>query len=348
MFDLLTRVLLWLLIGTIIWYVFIRFIPRTYLTWLGGLIVFIFVILAFVSPDNETVAAVWSILSLPLKPLGLVIFLLLSSLRGGTGKVAGNQVVAALLILFLCSTPIVAYWLASQAERTVVDTQALTAIPDEQRGTALAIVVLSDGITPANPSFRSRVRVGTADGDFRFNTDLASRLLVAGRLYQEQLSLGVDPLVIVAAGPQASLQDSANLAEDSNLVAIRDLLVSAGVPDERILIEPDTLSLIETAEATAEILANAGYEFERNSVILVAPSLTISRAVATFSSQGIRVIPQPTDQFAFQLDDGQLVAAVTDLLPNVDALALTTRVVDEYLTSVYYYLRGWLVEPLVF
>lgn len=341
MFELLTRILLWLLIGTIVWYVFIRFIPRAYLTWLGGLIVFTFVLLAFFDPRSGTVSAVWSILSLPLKPLGLVIFLLLSSIREGTKKIATNQVVAALLILFLCSMPIVAYWLATQAERSVVDLRS-PQISNVDVSTVKAIVVLGDGMNPSDPSFRSRVQVGNSEDGF--NNSLASRLLFAGRLYQEQLAVGIDPLVIVGAGAQVSLQTSdANYA---NLIAIRELLVSGGVPDERILIEAEGVGLFNTAVAIREILSNAGYNFERDSILLVAPILTISRALSTFANADIRSIPRPTDQFAFQLGNRELIAAVSDLLPNVDALALTTRVVDEYLASVYYFLRGWLVSPL--
>jgi hypothetical protein len=33
---------------------------------------------------------------------------------------------------------------------------------------------------------------------------------------------------------------------------------------------------------------------------------------------------------------------VTDLLPNVDALWLSSQAIEEYLNAIYYFLRGWI------
>lgn len=341
MFELLTRILLWLLIAMIIWYVFIRFIPRAYLTWLGGLIVFTFVLLAFLSPTSGTVAAVWSILSLPLKPLGLVIFLLLTSLRDGTKKIAANQVVAALIILFLCSMPIVAYWLAGQAEGAVVDTQAIQENPT-RISNVRAIVVLGDNISPLDPSFRSRVQVSNAEEGF--NNSLASRLIYTGRIYQEQVAQGNNPLVVVGAGPQ--LQGRSDEDQGQAVQVLGTLLAEAGVPNDRILIETEGINLYTTIDNIRDALVERGFQPATDDIILVAPVISISRAVSTLARMGIDALPRATDQFAFQLNSDNLVASVSDLIPNVDALALTTRVVDEYLTSVYYFLRGWVVNPL--
>jgi len=341
MFELLTRILLWLLIATIVWYVFIRFIPRAYLTWLGGLIVFTFVLLAFISPTSGTVASVWSIISLPLKPLGLAIFLLLTSIREGTKKIAANQVVAALLILFLSSMPIVAYWLAGTAEGSVVDTRLLRANP-ERVDNIRAIVVLGDNISPLDPSFRSRVQVTNVEEGF--NNSLASRLIYTGRLYENELAQGRDPLVVVGAGPQ--IQGRSDEDVGLSVQTIGNVLTEAGVPGDRILIETEGVNLYSTIDNIRDALVERGFQPGTDDIILVAPVISISRAVSTFARMGIDALPQPTDQFAFQLDSDRLVANVTDLLPNVDALALTTRVVDEYLTSVYYFLRGWVVNPL--
>lgn len=340
MFDLLTRILLWLLIGTILWYVFIRFIPRVYLTWLGGLIVFAFVILAFLDPTNRTVSSVWGILSLPLKPLGLVIFLLLSALKDGTKKIAANQVVAALLILLLSSMPIVAYWLTAQTERSIVNATALV----QQANTTLprAIVVLADDVDLADPSLRSRVQLTNLNDTF--SNALASRLYYAARLYTDQAAVGNSPLVIVAAGPQLQL----NPSEEAQTIAVQTIqnqLIGAGVPGDRIIVETTADDFYDSVVEIDRILETQGFQFQTDSILLVTPALNISRAVSTFARLGVRANPQPTDQFVFQLQEGRLLARVSDLIPNVDALVLTTRVVDEYLTSVYYFLRGWLESP---
>jgi len=342
MFELLTRILLWLLVGTIIWYVFIRFIPRTYLTWLGGLIVFAFVILAFFDPGGGVVSSVWSILSFPLKPLGLAIFLLLTSLREGTKKVAANQVVAALIILFLSSMPIVAFWLAGQAEGAVVNIRDSRVNPTVVPAVP-AIVVRGEEISPADPSFRSRVQVGNTETGF--NNSIASRILYAGTLYREQVAAGNDPLVIISIGPQLNAPGVLN--DQAAAQVIGEIAVAAGIPVERILIETEGTDLYSTAfEITSALNSRELATGTNADILLVAPVLNTSRAVSTFASLGVSAVTRPTDQFAFQLNGGQLVANIADLLPSVDALALTTRVVEEYLTAVYYFLRGWLGNPL--
>ncbi|MBD1910050.1 MULTISPECIES: ElyC/SanA/YdcF family protein [unclassified Leptolyngbya] len=341
MFELLTRILLWLLIAAIVWYVFIQFIPRAYLTWLGGLIVFTFVVLAFLSPASGTVAMVWGMISsIFFKPLGLVIFLLLMSLKEGTKKIAANLVVAALLMLILTSMPIVAYWLAGQAERSIVDTEALRANAN-QVANVRAIVVLGDPTGLLDPSFRSRVQVSNVEEGF--NNSLASRLAYAGRLYATQATQGNDPLVVVGAGPQ--LQDRSDEETGQAVQTIGNLLEGAGVPNNRILIETEGYDLYTTIVSVREALVARGFQPGTDGIILIAPALSISRATSTFARLDVDVLPEPTDQFAFQLESGRLMASPLDLIPNVDALALTTRVVDEYLTSVYYFLRGWVVDP---
>ncbi|BAU41564.1 hypothetical protein O77CONTIG1_01375 [Leptolyngbya sp. O-77] len=343
MFELLTRILLWLLIGTILWYVFSKFIPRVYLTWLGGIILFAFVILAFIDPTNSTVGTVWSVLSLPLKPLGLVFFLLLSSLKKGAKSVDGNLVLAAVLVLLLTSTPIVAYWLTSQAARTLAYSPTVQRPVDFNPASVKAIVVLGDSNDPADPAYRSRTQVSSdRDG---FTNVLASRLFFAARVYRGELEQGRNPLVIVSLGSQLGL----NASEEARAIAIQTvqgILTSAGVQGDRIVIDTEGTDLYSNAVAIERILTPLGYQKETDSLLLVVPLLNVSRARATFASRGLRTLGLPTDQFLFQLDDRRLIASVADLVPNVDALALTTRVVDEYLSSVYYFMRGWLVSPI--
>ncbi len=344
MFEILTRILLWLLIIAILWYIFSQFIPRVYLTWLGGVILFAFMLMAFLDPTSRAVSSVWGIFSLPLKPLGLAIFLLITSFKEGTKKVATNQVVAALLILLVSSMPIVAYWLTNQAEINLAPRPSVQTAQQQIPAEAVrAIVVINEGANPVDPSFRSRTQVSTAqDG---FNNVLASRLLYAGRLYDEYANFS-NPLVIVGAGPGINLstQVDGTSVQDS----IRTVLGNAGVPGDRIIIETQGTDLYSSAIAIIRDLELQGFRPDQDVVLLITPSLNMSRSISTFASQGIRALPRPTDRFAFQVEGGgRLLARVSDLLPNVDALALTTRVVDEYLTSVYYFLRGWLAPPMI-
>ncbi len=317
MFELLTRILLWLLIGTILWYVFSQFIPRNYLTWLGGILIFIFVILAFLDPSNSTVSSVWGLLSLPLKPLGLAIFLLLIALKDGTKKVAGNQVLAALLVLLFSSTPIVADWLTSQAIRTT-----MSAIPAQQTlapsaQTTRAIVVLDPQL-----------------------------LNGAARLYQDQVAQGNPDIVVIArTGGQVNVDPNAPGQIDP-AQAIQSALIGAGVPADRILLETLGVDIYSSVVEVDRLLQTRGFREEVDTVIVVAPTLNMGRAVSTLANAGIRATPEAADRSMFQIGNGdRLLANIGYLVPNVEALRVTTAVVDEYLTSVYYFLRGWLIAP---
>ncbi|WP_445628746.1 hypothetical protein [Nostoc sp. DSM 114167] len=116
MFLLLSRVLLWLLIGTIVYSLFQRFYPSG--TFVGRLIlvvILVIVALSFLNPNEPAVASLWRMLSFPLKPLGASVLLMILAAQkikgGGIDKPGGYLIGWALTILLLASTPAVAYFL---------------------------------------------------------------------------------------------------------------------------------------------------------------------------------------------------------------------------------------------
>jgi uncharacterized SAM-binding protein YcdF (DUF218 family) len=333
MFELLTRILLWSLIFGIIWYVFVQFIPRLYLTWLGGLLIAVFIVLAFFDPTDRTVNVVWNLLSLPLRPLGLTILLLLVALRNGTAKIAGNSVLAALLVLLISSTPIVSYWLTSQTEQAVLEN--IQAQGDRPADPALvrAIVVLGDTV---DPTYNARIQVNSAQAGF--GTALTSRLLYATQLYREQSDQGNSPLVIVSPGPQ---RDPEDVTQNQ---AITNFLTGRGVPADRVAITTTGATVRSSAVEVEQLLRDRGFT-QNNSVILVTSAINIRRAASTFSQVGLDPVSRPTDLLGFQIQPEERFLMLEDLVPSVDALALTSRVIEEYLASIYYFLRGWLVNP---
>src|SRR4028118_1843004 len=125
MFLLLTQVLLWLVLTVILYNLLLKVIPRSYLTLIGGLFLFTIIVLAFFFPNDRLVSAAWSILSFPLKPVGATILLLSIALNQGLKK--RNQVVAALLILLISSTPFLSTLLARSLELGEVSQTARTA-----------------------------------------------------------------------------------------------------------------------------------------------------------------------------------------------------------------------------
>lgn len=340
MFLLLTRVLVWLLVALIVYYVLLQWIPKQYLTFIGGLLILAITVMAFLNPNEPIVSAGWSILSFPLKPVGMSIVLLSLGLgklkKGSITNVGKNQIWAAFIILLLSSIPVLAYGLAQQAELEGLQLEQrrqqicqgvcpADVAPAAQR-TAGAIVVLGQGTTQAYLPYRTQIQL----------TETGDRILYAAQLYRDQVSLGNNPIVIVSAGPRLEITGNRSEATD-----IASLLSNMGVPQDRIVIEPRGLDVRTSAVAVAEVLQRRGIVPRR--VILVSSGLNIRRANLSFANLGVQVIPRPTDFYTFQA--GAVPSRrlqVTDFIPSVEALTVTTRVVDEYLSSIYYFLRGWL------
>ncbi|MBD1809545.1 YdcF family protein [Microcoleus sp. FACHB-SPT15] len=343
MFLLLTQVLLWLLLTVILYQLLLKVIPRAYLTLIGGLFLFAIIVLAFFFPNDRLVSAAWNILAFPLKPVGASILLLIIALRQGLGK-SRNLVSAALLILLVSSTPILANQLAQRTE--------LGAIQAEQRrqelcqgvcpadvtptGTAPvgAIVVLGRGTTQANLPYRTQIQL----------TDTGDRILYAAQLYREQVAAGTRPLVIVSAGPRADLQGNQDQTTEANDIAT--LLTQLGVPREQIVVEPRGIDLRSSAIEVNNILRSR--QLGNSRVLLVTSGLNSRRARLTFADVGINVISRPTDFVGFQAGaTPRLRLRIESFLPTVEALTVTTRIVEEFLTSLYYYLRGWLAPVII-
>lgn len=116
-FVLLSRVLLWLLVGTILYSLFQRFFPTgNYVARLFLIILFVVVLLSFINPREPAVASLWSMVSFPLKPLGASILLMIFGAQkiknGGAVEAPGGYLIGwALTILLLASTPAFAYFL---------------------------------------------------------------------------------------------------------------------------------------------------------------------------------------------------------------------------------------------
>lgn len=154
MFVLLSRVLLWLLLGTIIYSLFQRYYPSG--TFVGRLILVVFlliVLLSFVNPTEPAVASLWRVVSFPLKPLGAAILLMIIAaqrIKGGGGMDApgGYLIGWGLTILLLSSTPAVAYFLIRSPVATVPTSGTLVAFA-QQTSSANVSDIVGDSILPS-------------------------------------------------------------------------------------------------------------------------------------------------------------------------------------------------------
>ena len=349
MLVLLTRILLWASLGLLLWYILVKVIPPKYLTWFGGVIFIALLALSFLEADNDTVSIIWQIISFPFRPLGLVLVLLGGALGEGLKGIKPMPVLIALCVLLFSSIPILSQTLVTGAEDSV--RQAFVSrseicegvcrsgeVPGANLGEAGAIVVVGDqrSVSVAIDGLES------AD-DVSLNTVLAPRLIYAADLYDRARRLNASPFVIVTAGGSDG---------DRSNTIVRDILVRNGVPDSVIQVENSGLNIRETAEDVEEFLEERQVVGDREArsgsnndarVVLVAPAIIMSRAALTFEDIDLEVIARPTDFYSARFSrGGGLLERLPSILPSVDALQLTTRYWDEAMTSLYYFLRGWL------
>lgn len=332
MFILLSQILLWLVITVILYQLLLKVIPRAYLTVLGGFILFAIIVLAFFFPNERLVSAAWSVLSFPLKPVGATILLLAVALNQGLKN--RNLILAALLILLISSTPLLSNLLAQRLELGEVTRNARTgAVTAPATSTAGAIVLLGRGTTQANLPYRTQVQL----------TDTGDRIFYAAQLYRQQVSLGNQPLVIVSAGPRADLEGSRDQTVEANDIAT--LLAQMGVPRDRVVLETRSEDLRSSAVEVERILRNRGLRNTR--VVLVTSGLNSRRARLTFAQVGLNVNSRPTNFVGFQSGAlPRLRLRVESFLPSVESLSITTRIVEEFWTTIYYSLRGWLAPVI--
>lgn len=343
MFLLLTRVLLWLLIGTIVYFVLVQFIPRQYFTWIGGLIVFGLLVAAFLRPYNPVVYSLWNVFSFPLKPLGFSLLLLLFAARtidnGGIKSPGGWQVLIALIVLLVSSTPFLAYQLVGQLEKEVQQIEqqrqevCQSECPPGERTkfkTVTAIVILGPLASEAN---------------FPFD-DTGDRLLNAIALYQEQLSARNRPLLIVTGVASANLNPASNNKTNGNNNDIQTLLARTSIPPNKIRLAPSAIDLRSSAIAVEDILKQENINSRR--IFLLSAPLHSRRAALTFINQGFTVLsPSPNISVSLLGGTPRRRLQIAEFIPTAEALFLTSRVLDEYYASLYYFLRGWLTPILL-
>lgn len=350
--TLLTRILIWAAVGLLIWYVLLKFIPRKFLTWFGGAILLALVVLSFLEPNDETISTIWRIISQPLTPLGFSVLLLLFSLSDGLKKVKGRYVAVALTILVVSSIPWVARNLVGQAEQAVqvayqaqlgLCEEVCPAIPETTPlNRVVAMVVVGENMDLETPpdAFPSQL-----DTESTLNPSLVSRLNSAANFYGRLRQNGSSPAVIVTAGPISGSNEEQAQKEEF----LRQRLVAGGIPREVITIQDTGMDINATVDEVRTFLEDRQQlaqaettPTEATRIAIVAPALEMRRVALTFENRGLQVVAWPTDLYGLQPPSGDTLARLSDLVPSVEALQLTTRYWEELLTSIYYFLRGWL------
>jgi uncharacterized SAM-binding protein YcdF (DUF218 family) len=241
-----------------------------------------------------------SFLVYPLAQVMLLLFLgLYLSIRGHRRPALISFSTASLWLL-LCSMPYVAGVLMSHLEKDYPPVAASN-LPR-----ADAIVLLGGAI-------RGEVSPETlAD-----MSGIGDRLVFAVAAFKA----GKAPVVLVTGGAREGHVPEASL--------IRDILVTMGVPGDKIVLETRNRVTRDNGRFTPQVLAGMGVE----SVLLVTSAFHMHRAMLVFEPLDLTVYPAPSDYQVLMGDGGP---SLGDFLPSVKALQRTTWAFHEQVGYWYY------------
>jgi uncharacterized SAM-binding protein YcdF (DUF218 family) len=242
---------------------------------------------------------------------GLMAMVLVSARR--RPRLARNAAGAALVVLLLASNGWVGMLLARCLEFQNIPRGTL---PDAE-----AIVVLSSNAQPALPP-QPAITVDDAT---------ANRLLYGVQLYHQ----GKAPVLIISGG-RLSWQKSLPPISES----MAEMAEMMGVPKSSIVQERDSGNTYQNAVDVKAILK--ARRFHR--ILLVTSAVHMPRALALFKHQGIDALAAPCDFIsagpAWTANTADWRGIALGLIPDAANLALTTRVLKEFLGIVVYRLAG--------
>lgn len=226
----------------------------------------------------------------------------------------GRRLLLTILILYgLMSVPVTSDALRAGLARGYGPLSSRTAAQE-----ATAVVVLGGGTNTY------RTAVGQIESMSRAT---ALRTLEAARVYH----LLDDPWVVASGGignPRTTLTPESK--------PIRTSLIEAGVPQDRILLEPFSRNTYEQALNLGPLLA----DYAINRFVLVTSPEHIWRSRLIFEAQGLEVVPSVASRYSTnQISIGGLVT------PSIATLNSSEGYLREYLALIYYWSRGWLAPP---
>lgn len=167
------------------------------------------------------------------------------------------------------------------------------------------IIMLGGGAMPDSPD---------VDGTGALCASPANRLLTAVRLQRR-----LDVPILVSGGQVYS--DSGPEAQIA-----RRILLSLGVPDDKILVETKSINTTQNAEFSTEILREHGL----SKPLLVTSAFHMKRSVLNFEKQGVAVTAYPAD---YQVSHHP-VFHYTKLRPQTEALLNNVTVLQETMRTM--------------
>lgn len=313
--------------------------------------------------------------------LGIILLLiLLTGVK--INKLVGNLIRLGLALLLVCCLPIVSYFLAQELEwegirmiqpaaQVAGDTRVIVLLGQDTTRPFLGPrttcpPLRSTQAAPARPATprppdgeepitAAAYRVLTqAPTQLPIQvTEKADRLLYAAELYRANPNSQ-----IVISAPRRldrKLKDGETNELTSEAKDIQTFLnQSLNVPCEAMrYLDNDGVSVRRSAENVKKILNDNKVNYG-NQLTIVNTAMSTERTYRTFREVfGFCPIARPTDFYTVpprsKLDnlapERDLVEhnlQATDFLPSVDALYLGSQAIEEYASSLYYFLRGWI------
>jgi uncharacterized SAM-binding protein YcdF (DUF218 family) len=190
-------------------------------------------------------------------------------------------------------------------------------------------------------------------------TESGDRIFYTAQLFGDAARLGKNPLVVVSAPKRSDRRqkDGERKEDISEARDIQRMLSGMGVPAESIYMDHDGTDIYRSAENVRKLLADNKIDYG-NQLMVVSSALDMNRAALSFRQvfPETDVIARPTNFYALppaddlrkQVAGRDLVereVQIHDILPNAESLKISTDVIEEYLKSIYYFLRGW-IKPL--
>lgn len=222
--------------------------------------------------------------------------------------IAGTRCIAAGLgVILIFSNPLVGDAFLGSLENDYQAAPVVSYAPAD-------VIIVLGGVTASPMGPRLEVEVGEG----------FDRLLHGVRLLRAERA----PRLLLSGGSIGYLSGS-DIPEAHSMAALAQ---QVGVSSDQLVLETQSRNTHENGANSARILRERGWQ----RAILVTSAAHMTRAMGVFQRQGIEVVAAPADFLV-----GGRPLSPMRLMPDVNALYMSTKAAKEYVGRFIYWLRGY-------